>query len=64
MTYKCCMECTVDRKPGCHDHCERYLKIKAKYDEEKHKTRVDDTLRLYVGTKKAERMDKFAKKKK
>ena len=63
MNFKCCIDCT-DRHLACHDTCERYLKVKAQHDEEKRKIRVDDTLRLYIGTKKAERMNRFAKKNK
>ena len=30
-----CKNCKDDRYPGCHDHCEAYLEVKAKHDEYK-----------------------------
>lgn len=36
MPIKCCKDCVPPtRYPGCHDKCNKYLKEKAKWEEEK-----------------------------
>lgn len=39
-----CMNCK-DRYPGCHDHCEKYQKIKQKHDKAKNR---NNEARYYV----------------
>lgn len=44
---KSCLGCT-ERHPGCHGHCERYLKEKAKDEELKEKRRLSLEYSAYM----------------
>ena len=43
--FPCTPDCP-ERVPGCHDHCERYIRAKEKHDQEKAEARrikhIDD----------------------
>ena len=44
---KSCKDC-ADRHPGCHGHCERYLKEKAEHDELNRKRQLSLEYTAYI----------------
>lgn len=50
------------RKPGCQDHCERYLTKRAQLDEINRKKRLEKEARAYTYDIVNERRDQFARK--
>ena len=45
-TFKSCYHCK-ERYLGCHSICPKYLKEKAKWEDEKSKARKDQTYTIY-----------------
>lgn len=43
-----CKNCTDDRYPGCHDHCEKYLRVKQRNDAVKEAKRRDHDINDYI----------------
>lgn len=45
--FTCGRDC-VDRKPGCHSHCEKYKRERAAYDKRKAELNKDREARRYT----------------
>lgn len=62
-TFDCMPDCP-ERKPGCHDTCERYKKKRAAYDKRKLEYYGNPEVNRYFSEKNAEVRDSIAKKRK
>lgn len=60
-----CNVCTrPEKRPGCHDHCEVYLSIKAANDAEKNADRGKNDAYRYFMEQTSKNVDRNSKKKK
>ena len=60
--FTCAPNC-ANRKPGCHDHCEKYKKERTEYDKRKAVVDKDREARQYTMNLISKRADTRAKNK-
>lgn len=61
--FPCAKNCP-GRKPGCHDHCERYQAKRAEWDKLNAQKRIDQGIKNYLCQNTFKSMDVAAKRKK
>lgn len=62
MAIKCCNGCVAPKRhPGCHDHCEKYQKAKAEYDERKEAERKQKEISFGITAQRSSAVTKAIK---